>query len=68
MFASFGQVYEEMTPISMLRTVAGIGLHGKLYVPHLLKELKPAGVIRQARGFQPLDSIPTKSQGCSHPC
>jgi penicillin-binding protein 2 len=60
-FASFGQVYEEMTPLSMLRTVAGIGLRGKLYVPHFLKELKPMGEqgapnYRQARGFQPLDS------------
>ena len=60
-FASFGQVYEEMTPLSMLRTVAGIGLRGKLYVPHLLKELKPVGEAgtpdyRQARGFQPFDS------------
>lgn len=60
-FASFGQVYEEMTPLSMLRTVAGVGLGGKLYVPHFLKELKPVGEpgtsnYRQARGFQALDS------------
>ena len=60
-FASFGQVYDEMTPLNMLRTVAGIGLRGKLYVPHLLKELKPVGEsgtpdYRHARGFQPLDS------------
>ncbi|MBA3569036.1 MAG: penicillin-binding protein 2 [Pyrinomonadaceae bacterium] len=60
-FASFGQVYEEMTPLSMLRTVAGVGLGGKLYVPHFLKELKPVGEpgtsnYRQARGFQGLDS------------
>jgi len=60
-FASFGQVYEEMTPISILRTVAGVGLRGKLYVPHFLKELKPIGEpgtpdYRQAREFKPLDS------------
>jgi penicillin-binding protein 2 len=60
-FASFGQVYEEMTPLNMLRTVGGIGLRGKLYVPHFLKELKPVGEpgtpdYRHARGFQPLDS------------
>ena len=59
--ASFGQVYEEMTPINMLRSVAGIGLHGKLYVPHFLKELKPVGQdgtpeYRQRREFQPFDS------------
>jgi penicillin-binding protein 2 len=39
-YASFGQVYDIMTPISMLRAVAGIGMGGKLYVPHLMKELK----------------------------
>ncbi len=60
-FASFGQVYEEMTPLNMLRSVAGIGLRGKLYVPHFLKELKPAGQpgtpdYRQARWFQTLDA------------
>jgi penicillin-binding protein 2 len=60
-FASFGQVYEEMTPLSMLRTVAGVGLGGKLYVPHLLKEIRPVGEPGQAdysagRTFKPLDS------------
>jgi penicillin-binding protein 2 len=59
-FASFGQVYEEMTPISMLRTVAAIGQGSKLYVPHLLKEIKPVGQPDQpdfsaGRNFQPLD-------------
>ncbi|HET9786824.1 MAG TPA: penicillin-binding protein 2 [Pyrinomonadaceae bacterium] len=60
-FASFGQVYEEMTPISMLRTVGGIGVHGKLFVPHFLKEFKPVGQpgtpeFRPGRTFAPLDS------------
>lgn len=59
-FASFGQVYEEMTPVSMLRTVAGIGVGGKLYIPHLLREVKPVGAAGEAeyragRGFQSLD-------------
>ena len=54
-------VYEEMTPLNMLRTVAGVGLGGKLYVPHLLKEVRPVGETGQAdyragRGFQVLDS------------
>lgn len=47
-FASFGQVYEEMTPVSMLRTVAGIGVGGKLYTPHLLKEVRPVGTAGEA--------------------
>jgi penicillin-binding protein 2 len=60
-FASFGQVYEEMTPLSMLRTIAGIGLRGKLYIPHLLKEVKPAEAMgiwlaRPGSTFKPLDS------------
>jgi penicillin-binding protein 2 len=60
-FASFGQVYEEMTPLNMLRVVAGVGLSGKLYVPHFLKEFKPVGQpgtpeYRSGRGFAPFDS------------
>ncbi|HYE66783.1 MAG TPA: penicillin-binding protein 2 [Pyrinomonadaceae bacterium] len=42
-YASFGQVYDFVTPISMLRTVAGIGMGGKLYIPHLMKEFLPVG-------------------------
>lgn len=59
-YASFGQVYDIITPIALLRTIAGVANGGKLYVPHLLRELKPAGVpgsadFRPARGFQSLD-------------
>src|SRR6266550_5633544 len=42
-YASFGQVYDVITPIALLRTIAGVSVGGKLYVPHLLKELKPVG-------------------------
>ncbi|MGH9871798.1 MAG: penicillin-binding protein 2 [Pyrinomonadaceae bacterium] len=60
-YASFGQVYDIITPISLLRTISGVANGGKLYVPHLLKELKPVGTestpdYRASRGFQPLDS------------
>ncbi len=59
-FASFGQVYEEMTPLSMLRTVSGIGIGGRLYVPHLLREVRPVGAAGEAeyragRGFEVAD-------------
>ncbi len=65
-YASFGQVYDIMTPISMLRTVASIGVGGKLYVPHLLKQIKETSATgelntpgfrpaRAARDFMPLD-------------
>lgn len=52
-YASFGQVHEFVTPIAMLRSVAGIAVAGKFYVPHLLKEARAVG----ATG--PFDSIPS---------
>lgn len=59
-YASFGQVYDIITPIALLRTIVGVANGGKLYVPHLLHELKPVGSpgsadYRPARTFQPLD-------------
>jgi penicillin-binding protein 2 len=39
-YASFGQVYDIVTPIVMLRAVAGIGMGGRLYVTHLFKEAR----------------------------
>jgi penicillin-binding protein 2 len=60
-YASFGQVYDIVTPITLLRTIAGAGMGGKLYIPHLLKELRPIGQqgeadYRPPRGFQPMDA------------
>jgi penicillin-binding protein 2 len=40
-YASFGQVYDFVTPLSMLRAQAAIANGGRLYVPHLLKEAMP---------------------------
>ena len=59
-YSSFGQVYDIITPLSSLREVAGIGVGGKLYIPHVLKELRPIGRegdpdYRVARAFVPLD-------------
>lgn len=39
-YASIGQDTVVVTPISMLRAVSSIGVQGKMYVPHLLKEFK----------------------------
>lgn len=39
-YASFGQVYDFVTPLAMLRAVAAISVGGRLYVPHLLKEAR----------------------------
>jgi penicillin-binding protein 2 len=59
-YASFGQVYDIATPIAMLRAVAGVGIGGKLYIPHLLKEFKAVGEqgapdYREAVTFRPLN-------------
>lgn len=42
-YASFGQVYDFVTPISLLRAVAAVGVEGKLYTPHLLKQVREMG-------------------------
>jgi penicillin-binding protein 2 len=42
-YASFGQVYDYVTPISLLRAIAAVGVEGKLYTPHLLKHVSEVG-------------------------
>ena len=59
-YSSFGQVYDIITPISLLRTISAVSMHGRMYIPHLLKEVRPIGTpgtpdYRPAVGFQPLD-------------
>jgi len=59
-YASFGQVYDIITPISLLRTVSAVSLGGKMYIPHLLKEVKAFGTpgtpeYKPAVAFTPLD-------------
>lgn len=44
-YASIGQDTVWVTPISMLRAVSSIGVHGKMYVPHFLKEFKPIAAV-----------------------
>jgi penicillin-binding protein 2 len=60
-YASFGQVYDIITPISLLRTIAAVSEDGRMYIPHLLKEVRPLGTegnsdYLAAVGFKPLDS------------
>ncbi|MGI8996750.1 MAG: penicillin-binding transpeptidase domain-containing protein [Pyrinomonadaceae bacterium] len=55
-YASFGQVYEFVTPLALLRAVGGIAMGGELYVPHLLREARAVNETdhfpsRPARGF-----------------
>lgn len=43
--ASFGQGQDVTTPIALLRAHASIGAKGKLYVPHLMKEIRPIAAV-----------------------
>jgi penicillin-binding protein 2 len=59
-YSSFGQVYDIITPVSLLRTISAVGMGGKMYIPHLLKEVHPIGSpgtpdYKAANGFQSLD-------------
>lgn len=59
-YSSFGQVYDVVTPIALLRAIGGVATAGDLYIPHLLKEIQPMGTpgtpdYKQPVGFQPLD-------------
>ena len=43
--AGIGQDTVVVTPISMIRAVASIGVDGRMYTPHFLKEFRPIGAI-----------------------
>jgi penicillin-binding protein 2 len=44
-YASIGQDTVVVTPISLLRAISSVGIEGKMFVPHLLKEFKAIGAI-----------------------
>src|SRR5215211_6165596 len=44
-YASFGQVYDFVTPLAMLRAQMAVANGGRLYVPHLLREAKPVSAV-----------------------
>lgn len=44
-YASIGQDTVVVTPISLLRAIASIGVKGNMYIPHLLKEFKPVRAV-----------------------
>src|ERR1700704_3969511 len=44
-YSSFGQGEDVLTPMALLRAHAAIGMRGKMYVPHLLKEVRPVGAV-----------------------
>lgn len=46
-YASIGQDTVVVTPISMLRVISSIGVGGKMYIPHFLREFKPIAAVGQ---------------------
>jgi penicillin-binding protein 2 len=44
-YASIGQDTVVVTPISLLRALSSMGVHGRMYIPHFLKEFKSIGAI-----------------------
>ncbi len=46
-YASIGQDTVVVTPISMLRAVSVVGMQGKMFVPHLLKEFKAISAVNK---------------------
>ena len=44
-YASVGQDTVVVTPISMLKVISSVGVGGKMYVPHFLKEFRPIGAV-----------------------
>jgi len=54
-YASIGQDTVVATPISILRAVSSIGVKGRMYVPHFLKEFKPISAIGESgsSGYAP---------------
>jgi penicillin-binding protein 2 len=44
-YSSFGQGQDVLTPIALLRAHSAIGMKGKMFVPHLLKEVREIGAV-----------------------
>lgn len=64
-YAGIGQDTVVVTPISMLRAVSSIGVRGKMFHPHFLKEFKPIGAIGEQGDKNYI--APRESFGYQHP-
>jgi penicillin-binding protein 2 len=53
-YSSFGQGEDVLTPIALLRAHSAIGMKGKMFVPHLLKEVYAIAAV----GFDPVKGAP----------
>jgi len=71
-YSSFGQGEDVLTPIALLRAHSAIGMKGKMYVPHLMKEIRAVDAVgidpsrsdyRPARGARTFDHLEPKNLG-----
>ena len=53
-YSSFGQGQDVLTPMALLRAHSAIGMKGKMFVPHLLKEVHAIGAV----GYDPMKNAP----------
>jgi penicillin-binding protein 2 len=53
-YSSFGQGQDVLTPMALLRAHSAIGMKGKMFVPHLLKEVRAIGAV----GYDPTRNAP----------
>ncbi len=44
-YSSFGQGEDVLTPVALLRAHSAIGMKGKMYIPHLLKEVRAVAAV-----------------------
>ena len=44
-YSSFGQGEDVLTPIALLRAHSAIGMDGKMYVPHVMKEIREIAAV-----------------------
>lgn len=64
-YASIGQDTVVVTPISMLRAISSIGVKGRMYEPHFLKEFKPISAVGNER--EPVIWAERQGFGFQHP-
>lgn len=64
-YASIGQDTVVVTPISMLRAISSIGVKGRMYEPHFLKEFKSIGAVGNER--EPVIWAERPGFGFQHP-
>ena len=61
-YSSFGQGEDVLTPMALLRAHSAIGMKGKMFVPHLLKEVHPIGAV----GYDPMKNAPIFGERPAH--